>query len=162
MRFLAPFLVPICYVLSVICLILAFLNRANGPIVIGMMVVCAIICFVFGYSTDKNNKEEKKWNHFESRIETENEVYTMFLRFDNNKIIGYNGVPMLSAATELKIKKEDSQYALYFEDQKLGYLEEDTPTFRMLDNYSGRNDIMAKAIIKKDGDLTVDIACYQS
>lgn len=161
MKYLAPFLVPICYVLGIICLVLAFANRDAGTAIFVILIFCAVFCFIFGYSTDKNNKYEKKWNHFSNRIETESEIYSMVMRFDNNKIIGYQGVPMLNAATELDVIEENNRFALYHQGQSLGYLEEDTPTHRMLNAYYPRKDFMIKAIIKKDGDHTVDIAAYQ-
>lgn len=161
MRFLAPFLGPICYALAVISLVLALLFRNNQIHVVGLLLVCAAICFFLGYTIHKQNKEETMYNFFPNRIQTEDTVYSMHLRLDNTAIIGYNGVPELKSATELNIRQEDNKYYVYKDNQKLGYIPEDCNAYYLTKNSINDPTCLLKAFVRKDGDKTFDIACYQ-
>lgn len=160
MRYLAPYFTPICYVLGILCLVLLFLFRNSDIPIVAALAICTLLLFYFGYTISKHNKEEAKYNFFPPRIHTEKAVYSMVLRFDGTNIIGYNGVPMLKSATELDIKKEGDKYMLYYDNQRLGYIPEDSNARKLADVHYDRAGSRLLAIIKKDGDSTFDIAAY--
>ncbi|MGI5825088.1 MAG: hypothetical protein ACOX7J_05895 [Bacillota bacterium] len=160
MKFLAPFLGPICYAISLISLVLLFLFRNSEPTTIIVLAFCCIGTFILGYITRKQAKEEALYNFFPNRIHTETTVYSLHLRLDNTEIIGYNGVPELKSASELDIREENNKYNLYFNNQKLGYIPENTNAYKLTRNCINDPSCILKAIIRKDGDKTFDIACY--
>ena len=161
MKFLAPYLGPICYALSLISFVLAFLFRNGDLPTLILLLACAFGCLWLGYIISKQAKEEKMYNFFPHNIQTEKSVYSMHLRLDNTAIIGYNGVPELKSATELDIRQENGKYYVYSNEQKLGYIPEDCNAYILTKNCINDPSCILKAIIRKDGDRTFDIACYQ-
>lgn len=159
MRYLAPFLEPICYVMAFLCFFLVILYRNSTTTAI-ILAVCVVALLFFGLTIRKNKREEALYNHFPDRIHTETDIYTQFIRFDKTKIIGYNGVPELKAKDELDIKKEDGKYMVYLKDKCLGYMEEGTTIYKMLEMHYGEAGKRFLAIVCKDGDQTFDIALY--
>ena len=160
MRFLAPYLGPICYGISILCLALLFLFRNSETYIVVFLAICFVGTLILGYIVRKQAKEEAMYNFFPNRIHTEKAVYSMHLRLDNTEIIGYNGVPELKSASELDIRQEDNKFMLYFDNQKLGYIPENTNAYRLTKNCINDPTCILKVIIRKDGDKTFDIACY--
>ncbi len=160
MRYLAPYLGPIGYAIGLIALVLLFVFRDSDLPTLAFLAFCCVISFLLGFSARKQAKEERLYNFFPSRIETEKTVYSLNLRLDNTEIIGYTGTPELKGADELDIRAEDSKFAVYHQGQKLGYIPENTNAYIMTKNCINDPTCLLKAIVRKDGDKTFDIACY--